>query len=115
MNRLNGIVFYAGFNEPKLVAESFRELLKEATNESNYRGKVTDVFVQTLTADLEVIDMSLDTPLTELTTIECHLLNNWASSYGIFIRPSLSDLQEFNDSVGLPRNTHLESFIGGVA
>ena len=115
MNRLNGIIFYTGFNEPELLAESFRDLVSEVVIESNYNGNVTNEFLEVLTDEIHFIGLSIDTPLNELSAEQCDVLNAELSDYGIYTRPTLTELQDYNESVMLDRNTHLESFIGGVA
>lgn len=115
MNRLNGIIFYTGFNEPELLAESFRDLVSEVVIESNYNGNVTNEFLEVLTDELHFIGLSIDTPLNELSAEQCDVLNAELSDYGIYTRPTLSELQDYNESVMLDRNRYLESFIGGVA
>ncbi|PTJ54201.1 hypothetical protein [Mammaliicoccus sciuri] len=115
MNRLNGIIFYTGFNEPELLAESFRDLVSEVVIESNYNGNVTNEFLEVLTDELHFIGLSIDTPLNELSAEQCDVLNAELSDYGIYTRPTLTELQDYNESVMLDRSRFLESFIGGVA
>lgn len=115
MERLNGIVSYSGFNEPELLAESLRDLASEVVIESNYNGNVTNVFLEVLTDELHFIGLSIDTPLNELSAEQCDIINAELSAYGIYVRPTLSELQDFNESVMLDRNTYLTEYIGGVA
>lgn len=114
MKRLNGIVFYTGFSEPDLLAESFRDLVSEVVIESNYNGNVTNEFLEVLTEELHFIGLTIDTPLNELSAEQCDGINEVLPVYGIYVRPALSELQDFNESVMLDRNTYLTEYIGGA-
>lgn len=114
MKRLSGIVFYTGFNEPELLAESLCDLVSEVVIESNYNGNVTNEFLEVLTEVLHFYGLTIDTPLNELSAEHCDNINAELSDYGIYVRPTLSELQDFNESVMLDRNTYLTEHIGGV-
>ena len=115
MKRLNGIVSYSGFNEPELLADSLTELIANIEIESNYQGDVTDVFTESLIDELEYNGVTVDIPIKDLTADQLDNLNAELSGYGIYIRPTISELQDFNESVMLDRNTYLTEYIGGVA
>lgn len=89
------LYYYDGFSEPKKITN-----VDEITIESNYLGDKTDEFMEEY--NIEVNQSSLE----ELQE------NQFFATYNIWVNPTKEQLQEFNKSLLLDENEHLQNFKG---
>lgn len=87
------VVFYNGFSEPEEIDITDTEFT------TNYLGDITDIILEAFN---EVIEMFTQTQLEQ----EQPLADN-----GIWINPTLEQLQQFNESVLLSPDDYLENYI----
>lgn len=92
VNKYKGkLYFYNGFSEPKLID------LKDFVIQSNYLGDVTEEFCE----ELNFYFSEVETDIQEEQPF---------FSYGIWFKPTLKDLQNFNVRVMLEENSYLENW-----
>lgn len=107
MYRLNGIITYNGFGEPKNIADSIAELIDSITIEHNYTGDATADFIELITDEVSYSGASIYMPISILTSEQLGEINEQISGYGVYICPTIEELQDFNESVCLDRNAYL--------
>ena len=88
-----GLYFYTGFNAPKEIdVEDFKI-------ESNYGGDVTELVIEEM--------------LAWLSDNDSDIIENqpFFVDAGIWFKPTIEDLRDFNKSVGLKEDEYLNGFI----
>lgn len=101
MINLNNVKFYSynGFNKPQFLATGIKELEKNLIVESNYLGDLTDDTIEEIKEHVKMFDT--------IEEIQCHD-ENYIN--GVWINPTLKNLQNYNQYVGLDENSYLENF-----
>ena len=99
--QLNGVYFYSGFSKPEKVAKDVSDLVSLLQSE---KMVISDNYLGDGNSDiLDLIEDEAD---------DLELLHDDLISYGLWLDPLVSELQEINaDSYGLDADCYLEGIL----